>query len=217
MGEARFVQGPIFTNVLLADEINRTPPRTQAALLEAMQERHVTYEGKTHWRPAPFMVIATQNPFEHEGIFPLPESQLDRFLFKVVVDYLDEEEELRIVRLPHRGVAPDLVGEIRPLLDIAKLDKAQTDIDATVLPDDVARYVVDLARATRAHSGVVLGAGPRAIIHLAIAARASARLAGRSRVERSDVVAMAPHVLAHRIVTDGTTSGADVVAATVAR
>jgi MoxR-like ATPase len=216
MGESRFVQGPIFTNVLLADEINRTPPRTQAALLEAMQERHVTYEGKTHWLPTPFMVIATQNPFEHEGIYPLPESQLDRFLFKVVIDYLDADEEVRIVRLPHRGVAPDLVGEIQPLLDIAKLDRAQSEIDATAVSDDVARFVVDIARITREHPSVVLGVGPRGIIHLATAARAAARLDGRQRVERRDVVAMAPHVLAHRIVTSGAVTGSEVVAGAVA-
>jgi MoxR-like ATPase len=211
MGEARFVPGPIFTNVLLADEINRTPPRTQAALLEAMQERHITYEGKTHWLPTPFMVIATQNPFEHEGIYPLPESQLDRFLFKLVIDYLDAEEEVRVVRLPHRGVAPDFVGEIQPLLDIAKLDRAQSEIDATVLSDDVARFVVEIARATREHPSVILGVGPRGIIHLATAARAAARLDGRGRVERHDVTAMAPYVLAHRIVTDPPVTGADVV------
>ena len=211
MGEARFVQGPIFTNVLLADEINRTPPRTQAALLEAMQEHHVTYEGKTHWLPSPFMVIATQNPFEHEGIFPLPESQLDRFLFKVVVDYLDRDQEVAIVRLPHRGVAPDLVGEIQPLFDIARLDKAQQEIDATVLSDDLARAIVDIARATRDHSAVVLGVGPRGIIHLTTAARASARLAGRTEVLLSDILEMSQYVLAHRIVTDGTVTGRDVV------
>jgi MoxR-like ATPase len=211
MGEKRFVQGPIFTNVLLADEINRTPPRTQAALLEAMQERHVTHEGRTHWLPSPFIVIATQNPFEHEGIYPLPESQLDRFLFKVVLDYLPREQEMSILRLPHQGVAPDLVGEIRPLLDISRLDRAQREVDATVVPEDVASFIVAVVRATRTHDGVLLGAGPRGLIHLATASRAQARLSGRDVVLREDVLAMARHVLCHRLILRGGVSAAEVV------
>ena len=119
-GETTFRPGAVFTNVLLADEINRTPPRTQAALLEAMQERHVTVEGRTHWLPTPFMVIATQNPYEQAGIFPLPESQLDRFLFKIHLDYASAAVERAVLRLPHRGLAPDVLGDVQPLLDIAR-------------------------------------------------------------------------------------------------
>ena len=115
-GETKFVQGTIFTNVLLADEINRTPPRTQAALLEAMAERSITVEGRVHRLPDPFLVIATQNPFEQEGVFPLPESNLDRFLFKIYIDYTDLEHEVDMLRLPHTGVTPDMLGEIMPLL-----------------------------------------------------------------------------------------------------
>src|SRR5439155_25000068 len=110
-GEQVFAPGAVFTNVLLADEINRTPPRTQAALLEAMQERHVTVDGRPHWLPTPFMVIATQNPFEQEGIYPLPESQLDRFLFKVALSYGSPEEEEAFLRIPHRGLVPDVLGD----------------------------------------------------------------------------------------------------------
>ncbi len=125
MGETTFQPGAAFTNVLLADEINRTPPRTQAALLEAMQDRNVTVGGRSHWLPSPFMVIATQNPFEQAGIFPLPESQLDRFLFKIDLDYTTAGYERAILRLPHRGLAPDVLGEIQPILDITRLQTAQ--------------------------------------------------------------------------------------------
>ena len=126
--------GAVFTNILLADEINRTPPRTQASLLEAMQERTVTVEGRTHRLPDPFLVIATQNPYEHEGIFPLPESQLDRFLFKINLDYCDVESEVEMLRLPHTGVTPDMLGEIQPLLGVVGLDKARTELDAPRCP-----------------------------------------------------------------------------------
>ncbi len=200
MGEPRFVQGPIFTNVLLADEINRTPARTQSALLEAMQERHITHEGRTHWLPSPFMVIATQNPYEHVGVFELPESQLDRFLFKITLDYLDPERELEITRLPHRGLTPDLLGEVQPLLDIASLERAQRDMDATDVPDVVARTAISIARATRGHADVVLGAGPRAIVHLLTAAKAAARLDNRAVVSRGDVLSMVRPVLCHRLM-----------------
>ena len=146
LGEEVFVPGAVFTNVLLADEINRTPPRTQAALLEAMQERTVTVEGRAHRLPNPFLVIATQNPFEHEGIFPLPESQLDRFLFKIVLDYCDAESEIEMLRLPHTGVTPDMLGEIQSLLGVVGLDNARTELDSTEVPDEVARYIVSVVR-----------------------------------------------------------------------
>ena len=148
-GEQKFVPGTIFTNVLLADEINRTPPRTQAALLEAMAERSVTVEGRVHRLPDPFLVIATQNPFEQEGVFPLPESNLDRFLFKIYIDYTDLEHEVDMLRLPHTGVTPDMLGEIMPLLGIVGLDKARVELDATIVPEEVARYVVGVVRRTR--------------------------------------------------------------------
>jgi MoxR-like ATPase len=202
MGESVFTPGAVFTNMLLADEINRTPPRTQAALLEAMQERHVTVDGRTHWLPSPFMVVATQNPYEHGGIFPLPESQLDRFLFKIKLDYTTVEQEQAIMRVPHRGLAPDVLGDIQPLLDLASLDAAQQELDATPVPDEIAMFVVDIVRATREVDGVVLGASPRAAIHLLGASKAHARLAGRIEVMREDVIEMAPFVLCHRLTLE---------------
>ncbi|HSB39464.1 MAG TPA: MoxR family ATPase [Gaiellaceae bacterium] len=203
LGEPQFVPGAVFTNVLLADEINRTPPRTQAALLEAMQERHVTVDGRIHRLPAPFVVIATQNPFEQIGIFPLPESQLDRFLFKLELGYASAEQEADILRLPHHGLLPDVVGEVRPLLDIGRLDRAQRELDGTPVPDAVVRRCVDIVRATRAADGVVLGASPRAAVHLLTAAKARARLDGREVVTEADVTEMAPVVLTHRLILDG--------------
>jgi MoxR-like ATPase len=198
--------------VLLADEINRTPPRTQAALLEAMQERHVTYAGQTRWLPKPFMVLATQNPYEHEGIFPLPESTLDRFLFKIIVDYCDFDGEVAILRLPHLGVTPDLIGDVRPLLDAVRLERARIELDETEAPDAVLKFLVRLVRETRALPGVQLGASPRGALHLLAAARAHARLAGRAFVEEDDVRAMAPHVLCHRLVLDDGVDPIEIVA-----
>jgi MoxR-like ATPase len=202
-GEAVFKPGAAFTNILLADEINRTPPRTQAALLEAMQERHVTVEGRTHWLPSPFMVIATQNPYEQVGIFPLPESQLDRFLFKIHLDYSSAAVERAILRLPHRGLAPDVLGDVQPQLDVTRLQTAQEDLDATPAPDDVVAFVVDIVRATRSVPGVVLGASPRAAVHLLSAAKAHARLANRVSVSRDDVAEMAEFAVAHRLIVAG--------------
>jgi MoxR-like ATPase len=213
MGEAVFLPGAIFTNVLLADEINRTPPRTQAALLEAMQERRVSIDGRTHRLPNPFLVVATQNPFEHEGIFVLPESQLDRFLFKLNLDYASEEDEVAMLRLPHTGVTPDMLGEINPLLGPVRLDRARQELDATDVSDPVARYLVALVRKTRELPGVELGASSRGAIHLAGAAKANARLDGRSSVTVADVQAMAPHVLRHRLILADGTSADEVLAA----
>jgi MoxR-like ATPase len=199
-GEKVFVPGVVFTNVLLADEINRTPPRTQAALLEAMQERQVTVEGKGHKLPDPFLVIATQNPFEHRDVFELPESQLDRFLFKVQLDYADPESEFGMLDLPHRGIAPDMLGEVRPLLGVVGLDKARVELDATELPEGVGRYMVAIARKTRELPGVDLGVSSRGIIHLSSAAKANARLSGRDVVTSQDVQEVAPYVLRHRLI-----------------
>ena len=211
--ERVFEPGPIFTNVLLADEINRTPPRTQAALLEAMQERHVTVHGITRWLPNPFLLIATQNPFELSGVFPLPESQLDRFLFKLELSYTSEEEELAVLGIPHRGLTPDMLEDIRPLFGPVELTRAQQEVDATVVPDSVARSVVSLVRTTRTLPGVMLGCSPRSAVHLITAAKANARLAGRSTVTLADVLYLAPAVLPHRLMVDSSTTGAEVVAA----
>ena len=201
-GATKLIEGTIFTNILLADEINRTPPRTQAALLEAMAERSVTVEGRVHRLPDPFLVIATQNPFEQEGVFPLPESNLDRFLFKIYIDYTDLEHEVDMLRLPHTGVTPDMLGEIMPLLGIVGLDKARVELDATIVPEEVARYVVGVVRKTRVLEGVMLGASSRAAIHLMSATKANARLEGRDTVMIEDVRTMAQYVLPHRLICE---------------
>jgi MoxR-like ATPase len=204
-GDLRFRPGPVFANVLLADEINRTPPKTQAALLEAMQERLVTHDGKRYPLPDPFLVIGTQNPFEQEGVFPLAESQLDRFLFKVMVDYCDEEFEVEMLTLPHAGVKPDLLGDVTPLLGPVGLDQARQEIDAVEVPESIARYIVKLVRRTRELPGVALGASSRAAIHLLSASKANARLAGRNVCTSEDVRAMAHYVLRHRLIVEGMT------------
>jgi MoxR-like ATPase len=205
MGEPVFLPGAVFTNVLLADEINRTPPKSQAALLEAMQERVVTIDGKRYPLPDPFLVIATQNPFEQAGVYPLAESQLDRFLFKIDLEYCDEESEVEMLTLPHLGVTPDLIGEVRPLLGPVGLDKARAELDSTEVPEPVARYIVKIVRRTRELDGVMLGASSRSAIHLMSAAKAVARLSGRTAVTAADVREMAPFVLRHRLIlTSGT-------------
>ena len=205
-GEPVFMPGVVFTNVLLADEINRTPPRTQAALLEAMQERQVTVEGKSHRLPDPFLVIATQNPYEHRDVFELPESQLDRFLFKLELDFADAQSEFEMLDLPHKGVAPDMLGEVRALLGVVGLDKARIELDRTEMPEEVARYIVALGRTTRELPNVELGVSSRGLIHLAGASKANARLNGREAVTVEDVREIAPNVLRHRIIVqDGTT------------
>jgi MoxR-like ATPase len=199
-GELVFRAGPVFTNVLLADEVNRTPPKTQAALLEAMQERQVTVGGETHPLPDPFLVVATQNPIEYEGTYPLPEAQLDRFLFKVDVGYPGEEDERAMLRLPHRGVAPAGLEGIEAVAQADELLAARDEVDAITIADEVAAYVTALVRRTRELPSVSLGASPRAAVHLAAASRASAWLAGRAFVTPDDVARMAPPVLRHRLI-----------------
>ena len=210
-GEHVFLPGAVFTNVLLADEINRTPPRTQAALLEAMQERQVTIDGKGHRLPDPFLVIATQNPYEHLDMFELPESQLDRFLFKIELDYADAESEYEMLDLPHKGVAPDMLGEVRPLLGVVGLDRARDELDATELPEEIGRYMVAIARKSRDIPGVELGVSSRAIIHLASASKANARLSGRDEVTVDDVREVAPYVLRHRLILEDGVNENDVL------
>jgi MoxR-like ATPase len=198
-GELVLERGAIFTNVLLADEINRTPPRVQAGLLEAMQERHVTLRGRTYFIDPPFFVMATQNPYEHEGVFPITESQLDRFLIKVDLKYGDESSELRTLDLPHRGVIPDMLGEVSPLLGERAFLVAQEVVDEVQVPNDVAVLCVRIVRETRNVEGIELGGSPRASRHLLTAAKARAAAQGRRNVEAEDVTWLAPWVLRHRV------------------
>jgi MoxR-like ATPase len=199
-GDLRFRPGPVFANVLLADEINRTPPKTQAALLEAMQEGQVSVDGASRPLPDPFLVVATQNPIEYEGTYPLPEAQLDRFLFKLVLGYPDEEVERAILELRHRGVMPATLDDVRPVVEERELREAQRDLDATGVSDEVLAYVTSVVRATRELPSVELGASPRAAVHLLAAAKAEARLAERGFVTPDDVLAVTHDVLRHRIV-----------------
>jgi MoxR-like ATPase len=195
-------RGVIFTNVLLADEINRTPPRVQAGLLEAMQERHVTVRGRTYFIDPPFFVMATQNPYEHEGVFPITESQLDRFLIKLELAYGDEDAEVRTLDLPHRGVIPDMLGDISPLLGEGSFILAQEVVDEVLVPEDLVRLCVRIVRETRPVDGMELGASPRASRHLLTAAKARAAAKGRRVVEIEDVKWLAPYVLSHRLNTE---------------
>jgi MoxR-like ATPase len=199
-GELAFRSGPVFTQVLLADEINRTPPKTQAALLEAMQERQVSIDGQPHELPDPFLVVATQNPIEYEGTYPLPEAQLDRFLFKVDVGYPSERDEVALLHLAHRGVAPATLTDVSAVGSGNDLLSIRSVVDETSVADEVAAYVTAVVRRTRELPSVTLGASPRATVHLLAASKASARLSGRDFVTPDDVARMAPHVLRHRLV-----------------
>ena len=200
--EFTLTRGPIFCDLLLADEINRTPPKTQAALLEAMQERRVTLDGSAHELPAHFMVVATQNPIENQGVYPLPEAQLDRFLFKLLIPYPSEEEELHIVARfgENQGLPQPAELGIAAVATPERLDAAVAAVRAVKLSDPVAQYVVRLVRATRESPDFSCGASPRAAVLLAGAARARAALDGRDYVLPDDVKALAVSVLRHRLL-----------------
>jgi MoxR-like ATPase len=199
-GGLRFVAGPVFTHVLLVDEINRATPRTQSALLEAMQERQVSVEGETHRLPDPFIVLATQNPVEFDGTFALPEAQLDRFLVRARIGYPDEASEARIARR-HQAEAEPL-DRIRPVAGADDVLRLRESVRTVRVAEEVEAYLVALVRATRQHQDLSLGASPRATVALYRAAQAAAVLDGRSFVMPDDVKALATPVLAHRLVVD---------------
>ena len=205
--ELRFLPGPVFANVILADEINRTPPKTQAALLEAMQEHQITIGGKRHVLEEPFFVLATQNPIEQEGTYPLPEAQLDRFMFNTFVDYPDEEEEFQIVK----RTTADVTAEVTPSLRADEIVALQHIVRRVPVADHIVRYALHLARATRPNRPespelvrdyVTWGAGPRASQYLVLGAKARAVLQGRFAAGCDDVRAVAAPVLRHRILTN---------------
>ena len=200
-GEMRLRRGPVFTNLLLADEINRAPAKTQAALLEVMQERQVTLEGESLFVPAPFMTLATQNPIELEGTYPLPEAQVDRFLLKVQIDYPAAGEEVELVRRLSGGQVGDSldVSAVQPVADAAGVLDLQAAAASVFVDDRVGEYAVRVTRATRTWPGVAMGAGPRGGLALVRAARAAALLAGRSFVAPDDVKEIAHAALRHRI------------------
>ncbi len=196
-GRFEFRRGPIFTNLLLADEINRTPPKAQAALLEAMAERQVSIDRMTHPLPAPFIVLATDNPIEYEGTYPLPEAQLDRFAIKLELRYLSEQEEKAMLRRRlQRGWAEPRLHQI---VDQQELLAMQESVEQVTVHDDVLEYVVSLATATRQHPQIAVGASPRAELDLVQLARAHALLRGRDYVIPEDVKSLAVPTMAHRI------------------
>ncbi|GAA3855687.1 MoxR family ATPase [Saccharothrix violaceirubra] len=209
-----FRPGPLFTGLLLADEINRTPPKTQSALLEAMQERQVTVEGRTFPLPRPFHVLATANPVEYEGTYPLPEAQLDRFLLRLDVGYPPADEEVEVLR--RRLARQQEDAEVAPVLDADRLLALQRGVETVSVDPDVLRYCVDLASATRSHPAVEVGASPRGALALVLVSRALAVLDGRDFVLPEDVKECAVPALAHRLTlrpetwTSGTT-GVEVV------
>ncbi len=201
-----FLKGPIFANMVLADEINRTPPKTQAALLEAMQEHHVTAGAHTYHLPEPFFVLATQNPIEQEGTYPLPEAQLDRFMFKIIVGYPSRNEELEIMKRTTGGVK----AELKPILSGEQIMQLQEIVRQVAVADHVFAYAADLVRATRPREKGVpkfvpellsWGAGPRACQYLILGGKARALLRGRLHVTTEDIRAVALPVLRHRLVT----------------
>jgi len=218
----RFLPGPVFANVILADEINRTPPKTQAALLEAMQEHQVTAGGQKHKLPEPFFVLATQNPIEQEGTYPLPEAQLDRFMFHVRVDYPDEDEELEIVR----RTTADVSVQVTRTLNAEEIMQLTRIVRRIPIADHVARYALRLARLTRPgredtpdfiREYVMWGAGPRASQYLVLGAKARAVLHGRQYVNQDDVRAVALPALRHRLKTTFTADAEGITADEIVR
>ena len=195
--EFEFRPGPVFANILLADEINRTTPRAQSALLEAMAESSVTVDGKTHRLPPPFLVIATQNPVDHEGTFPLPEAQLDRFFMKFTLGYPSMEEELRMLQLLE-GEHP--IDTLTPVASVEELLEAQRLVKQVYVDPKVRQYMLQIVHETRAHSDLALGGGPRSTIALFRAAQAMAAIRGRSFVQPDDVKRILGPVMSHRLI-----------------
>ena len=201
--EFTLIRGPVFTAFLLADEINRAPAKTQAALLQAMQERQVSIDRETHALDPDFTVFATQNPADSEGTYPLPEAQKDRFMVKIPMSPPSRDEELQLARRMLGADTPEAAlasGAVQPVLTAGQLAGLRAALDHLTLREEIAAYVVDLVRATRAHESVLVGAGPRATQCLLLGARAAAALAGRDYVTPDDVRSLAPAVLGHRLV-----------------
>lgn len=200
-GSFKFTKGPIFTNLLLADEINRAPPKTQAAMLESMQEKQVSLESKVYQLPLPFLVLATQNPIEQEGTYPLPEAQVDRFMFKIIVDYPSEDEEVEIVDRFTAGEDPyDLLDKLKPIINQQEILDIQRIVrEKVTLTKELMRYIVRLSATTRESEEVTLGASPRASLWLAIGAKAHALMEGRDYVNPGDIQRVAPDILRHRV------------------
>jgi MoxR-like ATPase len=196
-GEFEFRPGPIMANIILADEINRATPKTQAALLEAMEERQITVDGVTHPLPNPFMVLATQNPIEYEGTFPLPEAQLDRFMMRISLGYPSSDEEVRVLEAQQFRHPIERTEQV---VTLEELREAQEVVKGVYVSEEIKRYIVDLVGATRKHPDVYLGASPRGSLALYKASQALAAISGRDYVIPDDVKALAIPVLAHRLI-----------------
>ncbi len=201
-GEFKLRLGPIHTNLLLADEINRTPPKTQAALLEAMEERRVTIDGDPQPLPTLFMVIATQNPIDYEGTYPLPEAQLDRFMLKVTVGYPDADEEHRVMQSYHAGFTAIRIEDagVRAVVSESDIIACREEIAKVVVDEPIMRYIGEIVRKTRQDRNLILGASPRASIALLLASKVLAAIRGRSFVIPDDAKSLAPAVLRHRLI-----------------
>jgi MoxR-like ATPase len=201
-GRFNLKKGPIFTNIFLADEINRAPAKTQSALLECMEERQVTIEGVRYRLQPPFMVLATQNPIEYEGTYPLPEALLDRFLFKLLIDYPSRDEERQILLNYHAGFDAhnlEAIG-IKPVMDAEMLSRCKEEIRKVTVDDSVLGYIISIAEASRSSADLMLGGSPRASVVLLLACKAYAAIQGREYVLPDDVKYLTPHVYRHRII-----------------
>jgi MoxR-like ATPase len=199
-GTFSFRRGPIFSNVVLVDEINRSPAKTQAALFEVMEEKQITYDGVTYAMDSPFLVLATQNPVEHEGTYRLPEAQLDRFLFKVEVNYPTLEEEVMILQFSHAGKTTHFVQEVKPVLTAAQIKHYRHVAETLHIEEKVLRYIAELVYETRNNKALFLGASPRASVAVLRASKAIAVMSGREFVTPDDVKKVLPSVLRHRII-----------------
>jgi MoxR-like ATPase len=198
-GEFQFKQGPVFSNIVLIDEINRSPAKTQAALFEVMEERQVTVDGTTHPMAPPFIVLATQNPIEQEGTYRLPEAQLDRFLFKIEVNYPDLEEETQILALAQKRRNQEALAEIQPVLTAQSVEAFRQNIRQIRIEPSLLRYIAQIVHSTRSNASLFLGASPRASLALFNGSKAYAAMAGRDFVTPEDIKFIAPAVLRHRI------------------
>ncbi len=197
-GKFEFRKGPVFTNILLADEINRSPAKTQAALFEVMEERQITCDGLEYKMEFPFIVVATQNPVEHEGTYRLPEAQLDRFMFKILVDYPEREDEIAVLNLHHEGIIQQWTEE-KPVLSVTELAALREKIKEVCVDDKIKSFIVDIIRTTRNSGWLYLGASPRASIAVMNGAKVYAAVQGRDFVVPEDVLYLAPAVLRHRV------------------
>lgn len=198
-GQFEFRKGPAFTNILLADEINRAPAKTQAALFEVMEERQITNDGTCYPLDFPFMVVATQNPVEHEGTYRLPEAQLDRFMFKILIGYPAREEEVEVLELHDRGGVAEGCAELEPVLSTEELRYLRAKVKEVRVDAKLKMFIVDLVAATRSHGGLYLGASPRASLALMNGAKAFAAIQGRDFIVPEDVLALLAPVLRHRV------------------